>query len=247
MKTTNNYGLKKPEKNEFFNVDDSNYNADVLDAKLNEYENYNNYKPLYTGNTESEIDAIYNNLHTNATNGKVYRAKVHHAVVHSLLSGGDRCVEGYRASETYGWQKITGYMGGQEFYRLMSGGTWSAWDKYALTSNLVKYLPATGDVTAKLAINSTVPLNVNNSHASGDMSAIHFTVNALSLGYLGFEGVNTPKFMTDGGLKYNLLHTGNSAPVIISATAPTDTTVLWVDTTAMKMKIYKNSAWTALT
>lgn len=43
-----------------------------------------------------------------------------------------------------------------------------------------------------------------------------------------------------------LLHTGNSAPTIISATAPADTSVVWVDSTAMKIKIYKNGAWTAL-
>ena len=40
---------------------------------------------------------------------------------------------------------------------------------------------------------------------------------------------------------------GISSPVAITATAPTDTTALWVDTANMKMKIYKENSWTALT
>lgn len=45
---------------------------------------------------------------------------------------------------------------------------------------------------------------------------------------------------------YDVLHTGNSAPVVISATAPTNAGALWVDTTANRLKIYKNNAWTTL-
>ena len=36
MKTTTNYGLKKPETNDFYNVDDFNYNTDLIDTTLNE-------------------------------------------------------------------------------------------------------------------------------------------------------------------------------------------------------------------
>lgn len=35
MNTTENYGLRKPEATDFFNVDDFNNNADVIDAELN--------------------------------------------------------------------------------------------------------------------------------------------------------------------------------------------------------------------
>ena len=38
MKTTENYGLKKPEENDFYNVNDANDNMDVIDAKLKEFE-----------------------------------------------------------------------------------------------------------------------------------------------------------------------------------------------------------------
>jgi hypothetical protein len=46
MQTTTNYGLKKPELNEFYHVEDFNYNADVLDAKLKEVEDASNPKVL---------------------------------------------------------------------------------------------------------------------------------------------------------------------------------------------------------
>ena len=34
MKTTTNYGLKKPEGNEYISIDDLNYNADLIDEEL---------------------------------------------------------------------------------------------------------------------------------------------------------------------------------------------------------------------
>lgn len=36
MKTTPNLGLRKPEQTDFYNVDDFNYNADVIDQELTE-------------------------------------------------------------------------------------------------------------------------------------------------------------------------------------------------------------------
>jgi len=38
MKYTPNYGLKKPEQDDFYNVDDFNSNADIIDEKLKEIE-----------------------------------------------------------------------------------------------------------------------------------------------------------------------------------------------------------------
>lgn len=38
MKYTPNYGLKKPEQDDFYNVDDFNENADIIDEKLKEIE-----------------------------------------------------------------------------------------------------------------------------------------------------------------------------------------------------------------
>ena len=36
MKLTTNYGLKKPEGSDVVNIDDFNYNADILDSKIKE-------------------------------------------------------------------------------------------------------------------------------------------------------------------------------------------------------------------
>lgn len=36
MKYTPNYGLKKPEQDDFYNVEDFNENADIIDQKLKE-------------------------------------------------------------------------------------------------------------------------------------------------------------------------------------------------------------------
>ena len=38
MKLTENYGLKKPDPSDIFNVYDFNYNADIIDSKLKEAE-----------------------------------------------------------------------------------------------------------------------------------------------------------------------------------------------------------------
>ena len=45
MQYTSNYNLKKPEGTDIVNIDDLNYNADVLDQKLKEVENKANNAP----------------------------------------------------------------------------------------------------------------------------------------------------------------------------------------------------------
>lgn len=44
---------------------------------------------------------------------------------------------------------------------------------------------------------------------------------------------------------YVVLHTGNSAPVAIQESAPSDTTALWYDIANKKIKAYIDGAWTA--
>ena len=39
MKYTDNYGLKKPESNDYVNIEDFNENADIIDEKLKEHDN----------------------------------------------------------------------------------------------------------------------------------------------------------------------------------------------------------------
>ena len=46
MQTTENLGLRKPEAGDFYNVEDMNYNSDVIDAKLKEIEDASDPKAL---------------------------------------------------------------------------------------------------------------------------------------------------------------------------------------------------------
>lgn len=65
-------------------------------------------------------------------------------------------------------------------------------------------------------------------------------------------GSNTTKAnftLKEGGATIDnntILHTGNSQKVVTSASAPSDTSALWVDTTNKKVKAYIDGAWTAM-
>lgn len=51
--------------------------------------------------------------------------------------------------------------------------------------------------------------------------------------------------VVDGAItEYPVLHTGNSTPLVIQESAPTNTTTLWVDTTSKLIKAYIDGAWT---
>ena len=59
METTTNYGLKKPAQEDFVNVDDINYNSNILDEKLSETEQKaENAKVTVTHDTENEALCI---------------------------------------------------------------------------------------------------------------------------------------------------------------------------------------------
>lgn len=61
---------------------------------------------------------------------------------------------------------------------------------------------------------------------------INYKGKSGRVGSLGFYTQNNPSFMdTDGNVK-SLLHTGNSAKVHIGTSAPSDTSALWIDTSA---------------
>lgn len=54
MQTTENFGLKKPEKGEFYDVDVVNYNTDVIDTKLKEISDAANPETLKTHTENKE-------------------------------------------------------------------------------------------------------------------------------------------------------------------------------------------------
>lgn len=91
-----------------------------------------------------------------------------------------------------------------------------------------------GTVDGNLAVNGTLAANgtliandVNNA-----FSYIVFRGKGSNIGYLGINAGGEPAFMDTAYAARTLLHTGNSAKVHIGTSAPSDTSALWIDTSA---------------
>ncbi len=93
------------------------------------------------------------------------------------------------------------------------------------TGNMANHvLPKSG---GKLSTSVSSPLTLEST--TTDSTNIVFNGASGTLGHIGFVGANTPAvWNSDSVTWYNLLHTGNSAKVVVSQTAPSDTTALWV-------------------
>ena len=74
-------------------------------------------------------------------------------------------------------------------------------------------LPKNGGGT--VTNSTTTVMQLKNS--SGERAYLGY-VGSNTLGYLGFEGTDTPSFVTKAGAVKNLLHTGNSAKVLVQST-----------------------------
>lgn len=132
-----------------------------------------------------------------------------------------------------------------------------------LKCGVAPYLPLTGgtingfvDIASEYGIANTVTNDDTNktytfmfkANKSGECTIYLFdksankTLNAIWLSkegglyHIGYDGVSWN----------TILDTGNSKPVAIQETAPSDTSALWVDTANKVSKIYKDGAWTAL-
>lgn len=88
-------------------------------------------------------------------------------------------------------------------------------------------LPLTGGTVSK-AGRSPIELRSTNSNNVTTL----YSGTSGTLGELGFIGVDNPTFRNTSGVNNTLLHTGNSAKVHIDTSAPSDTTALWIDTSA---------------
>ena len=72
-----------------------------------------------------------------------------------------------------------------------------------------------------------VPLQIKNTQAGS--TYIQYANKDGVLGIIGFNEKDTPIFYKADWTKfYKLLHTGISAPVVVSTTAPADTTAVWI-------------------
>lgn len=85
-----------------------------------------------------------------------------------------------------------------------------------------------------IAAPSSYPLVLNNTHASSNTTALAYYLRGTMIGRIGVENSNKPVFITTDNVTTEMLHTGNSAKVVIDTTAPNDTTgnVLFINTSA---------------
>ena len=87
-------------------------------------------------------------------------------------------------------------------------------------------LPLNGGGTVQA--NKAQPLIIKRTDTDSNVR-IQFDGPNGSMGSLGFLRADTPMFLPSSGSgNKELLHTGNSAKVVVSETAPSDTSALWV-------------------
>lgn len=86
-------------------------------------------------------------------------------------------------------------------------------------------LPLTGGSVKNQAVTL---VEFENTTSGAARAMLGFSGNGVLFGHLGFEGANNPVFRKTDGNYYSFLHTANSTKVVVSQTAPSDTSALWV-------------------
>ena len=103
-------------------------------------------------------------------------------------------------------------------------------------------LPLDGGGTVKSAESTAITVE----NTSGNSSLIRYRGTSGILGYIGYNAVDNPVVYSPNIGTQRILHEGNSAKVVVSASAPSNTSALWVDTANKKVKAYIDGAWTAM-
>ena len=158
---------------------------------------------IYSGNSETEIDTMYENFHNNALNSYYYEARTYHSVIHPILSGGVFILTGFRNTADYGWQRITSYSnkaGLIQFERSIYDGVWTPW---------VKTFTNAGGKCKRTIFETTGSSSLSISRTDAEYPLISFDCADKNLGYIGFNGTNNPIYRTTDGFIYPILHTGN--------------------------------------
>lgn len=100
-----------------------------------------------------------------------------------------------------------------------------------------------GGGTVKKANNDVLTLE----NTLNDYNYLRFKGASGLLGAFGFVGADIPVILNAQANKTEVIHhDGNSAKVVVSATAPSDTSSVWVDSANKATKVYIDGAWTAL-
>lgn len=167
MQTTENLGLRKPEENDFFNVEDFNNNSDALDALFEKDANglvaVQNAKTL--DGHEAEYFAPLERVAKVDGTERLFYSILEHAltlergVYEYALQGGN-----YKGTDlphgNYAYGNATIFKRDASYILVVLWGlngiydtvatncyrdsAWNGWRQFATTSDLVKYLPLTG-------------------------------------------------------------------------------------------------------
>lgn len=86
-------------------------------------------------------------------------------------------------------------------------------------------LPLTGGTVAS---NTGTPFEISNTTEGANVAFTKYSAGGKELGRMGYQGEGVPTIRVPNGKYYQLLHTGNSEKVVVSQTAPSDTSALWV-------------------
>ena len=128
------------------------------------------------------------------------------------------------------------------------GTTWSGWKRIVATSDLANYamilgvtntpddIPSAGSYADSLNLAAVLHCQYDTNY--GWQLRTRYAEN--------YRVQLREKKGNVWGDWVDVLHTGRSKRIITSDTAPIDTAAVWIDTVNMKLKIYKNGAWTAL-
>lgn len=234
MKTTTNYGFKKPELTDNYNVDDQNFNSDLLDEKLKEIEkNSDNAKTLVSS-------------HTSATGNP-------HSVTKEQVGLGN--VPNVATND-----QTPTYVAATENAALSSGEKLSvAFGKIAkAVSSLVSHLADTVcHITAAERTTWNSKANGTHTHTKSQITDFptslpasdvsswakastkpSYTKSEVGLGSVDntADSAKSVKYATSAGNADTLdnlhassfIQTSQSAKVIVSTTAPSDTTAVWI-------------------
>jgi hypothetical protein len=144
MKLTTNYSLKKPEGSDVVNIDDFNYNADIIDNAIQEVKSTSSTNKTNISSLQTKVDNGQNHkvtqdnghvlrqdnidLNTLTKTGVYYSASPTNAPINSTAWYID--VKAMN-SNAYVYQMLTRNQAGnnvlEKYERNMHNGTWTAW------------------------------------------------------------------------------------------------------------------------
>lgn len=235
MQTTNNYGFRKPDKADFYDVADHNANMDAIDGLLKEQADAVETNTNAIRNVEASIvspmeirDMIENTPVTNA----VYAESAGNAETVGNKHINDIMTRNSVRVDNIGFDNVNGlYLhidgtlyqlpfgyGAQELskYLSLTGGT--------LTGDTIALLYGYGLLQA-----STGAIHISSKAAVGDdMPYRGLSVSNATNGRTLEDALILTDFYNGTHYYYRVLHEGNSRKVIVSATEPADTSAVWI-------------------